>query len=125
MSPPSLRQRGRSWREATITRRDANYLSVADVDFYPVATGGLHFLGMAAVSEVSVDGGALGYGFGLGLGYDWWVTDKVSIGVLGRFNYLSVSRPVVHLDSGGDSGDGQNETAIAPAPPPSRLSDLR
>jgi hypothetical protein len=63
-------------------------------DFYPDPHGGLHiqpFLGYGGL-EASYQGDAGGSDptgpvFAVGVGYDWWVADEWSIGVMGRFAY--------------------------------------
>jgi len=63
-------------------------------DFYPDPHGGLHFqpfLGFAGL-EASSNGNSGGSDptgpvFALGVGYDFWVADEWSIGVMGRFAY--------------------------------------
>jgi hypothetical protein len=64
------------------------------VDYYVDPTRGLHF--QAAVGVVTINGvglargdldedeTALGAGVMFGVGYDWWVSDEWSIGLLGR-----------------------------------------
>ena len=64
------------------------------VDFYPDPHGGLHFqpfLGYGGL-EFSREGDVSGSDptgpvFAIGAGYDWWVADEWSIGVMGRFAY--------------------------------------
>jgi hypothetical protein len=63
-------------------------------DIYPDPTDGLHiqpFLGFGGL-EASVNGNAggsdpTGLVLALGAGYDWWVGDEWSIGVMGRVAY--------------------------------------
>jgi hypothetical protein len=51
---------------------------------------------------------ALGFGFMLGIGYDWWVGDQWSLGLLGRFSYGTTS--------GSDGNGGQfSHKTYAPA----------
>jgi hypothetical protein len=67
-------------------------------DFYPDPHGGLHFqpfIGYAAL-EATRDGDSSGSDptgpvFAIGAGYDWWVADEWSIGVMGRFAYAPLS----------------------------------
>jgi hypothetical protein len=64
------------------------------LDYYFNPRGGLHMpagLGLAVVrgfdaqgARVSGDNTALGAGLLIGLGYEWWVSDEWSIGILGR-----------------------------------------
>ena len=67
-------------------------------DFYPDPHGGLHvqpFLGYGAL-EASSNGNSGGSDptgpvFAIGVGYDFWVADEWSIGVMGRFAYAALS----------------------------------
>jgi hypothetical protein len=67
-------------------------------DIYPDPTDGLHiqpFLGFGGL-EASVNGNAggsdpTGLVLALGAGYDWWVGDEWSIGVMGRVAYAPLS----------------------------------
>lgn len=60
------------------------------VDYYPDATQGLHFQGAIGLANVRGFGNgdddpvALGGGLMLGIGYEWWVSEEWSLGVLGR-----------------------------------------
>jgi hypothetical protein len=63
-------------------------------DFYPDPHGGLHFQpfvgwgGLTASSEGRDSGSdPTGLVLAIGAGYDWWVADEWSIGVMGRFAY--------------------------------------
>lgn len=67
----------------------------ATLDWYPNPHGGFHLggtLGAGAVKAKSPDGspfddiGGAGAAFSLGIGYDWWVADEWSVGVLGRLS---------------------------------------
>jgi hypothetical protein len=80
------------------------------VEFYPNPAEGLHFHGMVGFGglETSSNGNAggsdpTGFLVALGAGYDFWVADQWSIGVLGRFAYAPLSL------------NGQSYTSIAPA----------
>jgi hypothetical protein len=59
-------------------------------DWYPRAQGGFHLLAMAGLSDVieNASGGSshglFGFGGALGAGYDFFVSDNWSFGVLGR-----------------------------------------
>ena len=59
-------------------------------DWYPRPRGGAHILAMAGLSDVieNASGGSshglFGFGAVLGLGYDFFVSDNWSLGVLGR-----------------------------------------
>lgn len=77
----------------------ANLLLIGPyVNWYPDARTGFHLLGslFLAAGNITYDRGdeesetATGGGIGLGLGYDWWVSDEWSLGVLGRFSYASI-----------------------------------
>ncbi len=75
------------------------------VDYYPDAHGGLHFTAAIGVALLSMgDGtlvnstyqpfrnhGAVGAGASGGVGYEWWVGDRWSVGVLGRLAYAAPS----------------------------------
>lgn len=63
------------------------------VDHYLDPHAGFHLLGMLGVSQITseihdsrVSGEGMGT-IGLGVGYDWWVGDEWSIGLLGRVTY--------------------------------------
>jgi hypothetical protein len=62
-------------------------------DWYPDSHGGFHALGMGTAVLVSVADGQIstglgtGFALGAGLGYDWWLHKKWSVGVLARFTY--------------------------------------
>ncbi len=86
------------------------HLTVAGpmVDVYPVPTLGLHLQGLVGVG-IGVVGETLlvperpklrshtatGWGFGLGIGYEWWIADDWGLGLLARVNYASTSGPDV------------------------------
>jgi len=79
-------------------------------DFYPDAAGGLHFQGFAGWGglETSFDGNVggsdpTGLVITVGGGYDVWVTDDLSAGVMLRLGY------------GALSNNGTDGTTIAPA----------
>lgn len=75
------------------------------VDWYFDPKGGLHaqaavLLAGAASGDIEVDGktvidqndsGGGGLGVFAGVGYDWWVADQWSLGVLGRLGFAGVS----------------------------------
>jgi hypothetical protein len=68
------------------------------VEFYPNPAEGLHFHAMFGFGglETSVNGNAggsdpTGFLVALGGGYDWWVGNEWSIGVLGRIAYAPMS----------------------------------
>jgi hypothetical protein len=64
------------------------------MDYYFQPNGGLHMpmsLGFAVVRGLDAEGGrfnrdstALGAGLLIGVGYEWWVSDEWSLGILGR-----------------------------------------
>ncbi len=64
------------------------------MDYYFNPQGGLHMpasLGFAVVRGLDAEGGrfnrdntAFGAGFLIGVGYEWWIADEWSIGILGR-----------------------------------------
>ncbi len=64
-------------------------------DYYPNPSKGLHFQGMLgyAVMSLNVNGASSfspsGVGVVGGVGYDFWVSEEWSIGVLGRFAYVA------------------------------------
>jgi hypothetical protein len=86
---------------ANLSQNGSNSLSLFTigpyVNFYPDATQGLYFLGMVGYGAESYtqNGGSGqspgGPAFALGAGYDFWVGDEWSLGVLGRFTYGSLS----------------------------------
>jgi hypothetical protein len=55
---------------------------------------------------------AVGFGFMLGVGYDWWVSDQWSIGLLGRIQYGTMNGTAPTPDG---SGVEFHHTAYAPA----------
>jgi hypothetical protein len=71
------------------------------IDYYYDPRGGLHIpaaFGIALVNGLEVDGSrlsrtnnALGAGMLLGLGYDWWISDQWSVGVLGRVTAIAAT----------------------------------
>jgi hypothetical protein len=64
-------------------------------DLYFDAQGGFHLqlaLGVAALPDARLGGGAM-----LGLGYEWWVSDQWSLGVLGR---VTATTPAIEERSG-------------------------
>jgi len=84
------------------------------VDWYPDAQGGFHALIAPEITRLSVNSGAgvsqdtnVGWGIGIGAGYDFWITHAFSMGLLARFNYLSNS-----VSSGGTNF---SESTLAPA----------
>ncbi len=86
------------------------------VDFYINPNEGLHFQGFVGYGglETSDSKGNVGGNDPIGLvtfiggGYDWWVADEWSIGVMGRFTYA----PIKYEGAGGQS---VSAPTIAPA----------
>ncbi len=64
------------------------------IDWYPSADGGFHVQGMAGGARLQIEDSSgerqdhqpLGGGVSLGAGYDWWIGDEWSLGVLGRIS---------------------------------------
>jgi hypothetical protein len=86
----------------------------AFADFYPDPHGGFHvrpFLGYAGMvaerNGVTSNNNPGGPIFGAGVGYDFWVADEWSIGVMGRFAYAPLSYSV--------NGISANYSTIDPA----------
>jgi outer membrane protein with beta-barrel domain len=69
------------------------------VDWYFDPTGGFHLMGMLEFTRLAVTTGGggvssetpVGGGIGAGVGYDFWLSDTFSMGVLGRVNFSSNS----------------------------------
>jgi hypothetical protein len=68
------------------------------VDYYLSEQGGLHVLGALGFAQLSVNrpGGTesadpSGSLWALGAGYDWWVSDHGSVGVLGRVSNATLT----------------------------------
>lgn len=69
------------------------------VDFYPDPHGGFHLLGSLGYAQVTFNDGddtieqatSSGFTLGGGIGYDAFVTDEWSLGVLGRLGYAWTS----------------------------------
>jgi hypothetical protein len=63
------------------------------VDFYPDPTRGPHVLGGGGVATATFPGGKTDPAFSLelfaGAGYEWWVGNQWSMGLLGRLSYLN------------------------------------
>jgi hypothetical protein len=66
-------------------------------DIYPDPHGGLHFQpylgwgGLQASYQGYTGNSATGMVLALGGGYDWWVADEWSIGIMGRLTYAPLS----------------------------------
>ena len=80
--------------DATLDGTNLNlFRAGAFIDYYPSPTAGFHLLGDVAFAEVSatddrtnfVSGKVTGFSLGAGVGYEWWVSDSWSLGVMGRF----------------------------------------
>ncbi len=107
VASPSISQGGQSvpWQDVSL------YLYSMGVfaDFYPDPHGGLHFQpyvgwgGLQASYRGYTGNSATGMVLALGGGYDWWVGDEWSIGVMGRLTYAPLSL------------DDVSYTTIAPA----------
>lgn len=77
------------------------------VDFYPNPEQGFHIQGALALSVVSADKGnynstaggeyppdsysGTGFGLMLGTGYEWWIGQQWSLGLLGRLQYATAT----------------------------------
>ncbi len=91
----------------------------ATVDWYPNAHRGFHFGGtlgpaLAVVerSEGTPDIGGVGIGLSALAGYDWWVGDEWSLGVLGRLSAARVrGKPVETI--GDTEREGQDDGTAA------------
>jgi hypothetical protein len=93
---PSITSNGQS-----VTTPGSNSLSLLTVgpyvNYYLDPTNGLYFLGMIGYgAESYTQNGQSGNSpggpaFALGAGYDFWVSDEWSLGVLGRFTYGSLT----------------------------------
>lgn len=63
------------------------------VDYYPDPSKGLHLLGGGGVASATFPGGKTNPAVSLellaGAGYEWWVGNQWSIGLLGRISYLN------------------------------------
>jgi hypothetical protein len=70
----------------------------AFIDYYNNPESGLHILGEVAYGQVEADAAFnfqmnfKGVVLGAGLGYDWWVSDSWSLGILGRFSFSPLRR---------------------------------
>lgn len=64
------------------------------------------FADLSASNGSSSSDAATGFTLGAGIGYDWWVSNEWSLGVIGRFQYAHMT-----LSNGGPS---ISENAIAP-----------
>jgi hypothetical protein len=74
------------------------------LDYYPWADGGFHFQASPGVGTYVAGAGtaapgsplaqahsSAGFGFMLGVGYEWWIADQWSMGLMGRFLYAATS----------------------------------
>ena len=94
----------------------------ASVDWYPSPTGGFHAggtLGIAwAVAETPAgsdfdDIGGAGLGASLGAGYDWWVGEEWSLGVLGRFSGGAVHGEATAENAAGDEIKASEDSVVS------------
>jgi hypothetical protein len=67
------------------------------LDFYPSPKGGFHALGAVGLAQLLVSrpgeddaDDPSGTFWALGAGYDWWVSDDASVGLLGRLSNASL-----------------------------------
>jgi hypothetical protein len=85
------------------------------VDWYPSSTNGFHALVGVGFAYLTSNNGqtdangnpastnnGIGFGLDLGAGYDWWVSDKVNVGVLARFTYARTSFSQSSTDADGN-----------------------
>ncbi len=95
----------------TVKNSELRSMSVASlgpfVDFYPDDKGGFHVQGFVGLSQLSFEDDRgqsdsseepTGYSLAGAVGYDFWVGDQWSIGVLGRFMYSSLAVTVDDID---------------------------
>lgn len=66
------------------------------LDYYSDETDGLHILVMLGLATLEdgvdqTDGISLGFGAAVGCGFDWWVSEQWSLGVLARLSFLVTS----------------------------------
>jgi len=100
------------------------------VDWYPSSTNGFHALAGIGFAYLTSNNGqtdangnpastnnGIGFGLDLGAGYDWWVSDKVNVGVLARFSYARTSFSQSSTDpiSGDTSTLSVSDSMITPA----------
>jgi hypothetical protein len=113
---PSLRDTAAgSTTKSTTYSRQLQIVGLVS-DFYPDPRSGLHFkamIGYAQLPLIKTDnyGYSVPSGLGVmaGVGYDFWVSQEWSIGVLGRFSYAALS------DHDDDDGGPTANPTVAPA----------
>ena len=100
---------GNGQRSVASSDVNLNFFTIGPyVDYYLDPHEGLHFLATVGFADLNVSNGgsssdaATGFGIGAGVGYDWWVSDNWSLGVLGRFQYAHMTL------------NGASENAISP-----------
>jgi len=86
---------------STTAQNPSSWVAGPWVDYYFNPRGGFHLpaaLGIAVINGLDVEGvrlsrnnNALGAGMLAGLGYDWWISDQWSIGVLGRITAIAAT----------------------------------
>ncbi len=95
-----------------IRSRSAFFTFGPYVDYYIDPTSGFHVLGAIGYAAVNLgnksssSNASTGFSLGLGAGYDWWVGDEWSIGVLGRFTSAHMSQE--------NNGGTATDNAISP-----------
>jgi hypothetical protein len=109
---------------STSSNVDLNLAMVAGfVDWYPNPREGFHLqglLGIAGVSTTDRNGDSTnnrnpaGIGLGIGVGYEWWVGNQWSIGVLGRLLYAHATATETYFDTGGSYDLTEKHSVIAP-----------
>ncbi len=95
---PSVSANGQTFATSNSTTLTLAYLGPY-IDWYIDPTGGFHIMGMLELTRLSVQNGAgnvaaetpVGGGLGAGVGYDFWLGDSFSMGLLGRINFSSNS----------------------------------
>jgi hypothetical protein len=92
---PSFEEDGESSDEAF----DLNLFHIgAFIDYYTSPDSGFHMLGevayaqLGAASDINFEQNLKGVALGVGLGYDWWVSNGWSLGLLGRFTFSPLKR---------------------------------
>jgi hypothetical protein len=66
-------------------------------DYYFSQDGGFHFLAelgyasLGSTSNRTASTELTGFNAGLALGNDWWITESISLGLLGRFNLAALT----------------------------------
>lgn len=108
-------------------RVDLNLVMVAGfVDWYPNSRDGFHLQGLAGIAGVSTtdsngdnirgtNRNPAGIGLGLGVGYEWWIGNQWSMGVLGRVLYAHATVTDTYIDGSGMYDETEKHSVIAPA----------